>query len=99
MKVSFIHLQMKTNFHMKEWAPGLALKKRLTVIRKWRIKRLELVENFKYLGVLLDQTLSWKDHIDYIGSKISSRLGVLRRARKVLPKATCLLLYNTLILP
>jgi len=37
--------------------------------------------NFKYLGVLLDQTLSWKDHIDYIGSKISSRLGVLRRAR------------------
>ena len=62
-------------------------------------KRLELVENFKYLGVLLDQTLSWKDHIDYIGSKISSRFGVLRRARKVLPKATCLLLYNTLILP
>ena len=71
------------------------MKKRLTVIRKWRIKRLELVENFKYLGVLLDQTLSWKDHIDYItGSKISSRFGVLRRARKVLPKATCLLLYN-----
>ena len=36
-------------------------------------KRLELVEKFKYLRVLLDQTLSWKDHIDYIGSKISSR--------------------------
>ena len=62
-------------------------------------KRLEFVVNFKYLGVLLDQTLSWKDHIDYIGSKISSRFGVLRRARKVLPKATCLLLYNTLTLP
>ena len=62
-------------------------------------KRLELVENFKYLGVLLDQILSWKDHIDYIGSILSSRLDVLRRARKVLPKATCLLLYNTLALP
>ena len=62
-------------------------------------KCLKLVEKFKFLGVLMDQTLSWKDHFDYIGSNISSRLGVLRRARKVLPKTTCLLLYNTLILP
>ena len=28
---------MKTNFHMKECAQRLALKKRLTVIRKWPI--------------------------------------------------------------
>lgn len=47
---------------------------------------LERVNNFKYLGVLLDHTLSWKDHVEYIGNKISSRLGMLRRARKVLPK-------------
>ena len=54
---------------------------------------------FKYLGVLLDNTLSWKDHVEYIGNKISSRLGILRRARKVLPKPTCQMLYNTLVLP
>ena len=35
----------------------------------------------------------------YIGNKISSRLGILRRARKVLPKPTCQMLYNTLVLP
>ena len=29
----FIHKQMKANFHMKRWAPGLALKKRPTVIQ------------------------------------------------------------------
>ena len=28
---------MKTNFHMKRWAPGLALKKKPKVIRKWPI--------------------------------------------------------------
>ena len=61
--------------------------------------RLERVNKFKYLGVLLDDTLSWKDHIEYIGNKISSRLGVLRRERKVLPKPTCLMLYNTIVLP
>ena len=61
--------------------------------------RLERVNKFKYLGVLLDNTLSWKDHVEYIGNKISSRLGILRRARKVLPKSTLQMLYNTLVLP
>ena len=36
-KLVFTHMQLKTNFHMKEWAPGLALKKRPLVIRKWPI--------------------------------------------------------------
>ena len=38
-KLILIHMQMKTNFHMKGWAPGLALKKRPKVIRKWPILR------------------------------------------------------------
>ena len=42
----------------------------------------EMVNNFKYLGVLLDHTLSWRDHVEYIGNKISSRLGMVS---KVLP--------------
>ena len=37
-KLVFIHMQMKTNFHMKRWAPGIALKKRPKVIRKWPIE-------------------------------------------------------------
>ena len=61
--------------------------------------RLERVNKFKYLGVLLDNTLSWKDHVEYIGNKTLSRLGILRRAREVLPKPTCQMLYNTLVLP
>ena len=61
--------------------------------------RLERVNKFKYLGVLLDNTLSWKDHVEYIGNKISSRLGILHRGRKVLPKPTLQMLYNTLVLP
>ena len=30
---------MKSHFHMKGWAPRLALRKRLKVIRKWPINR------------------------------------------------------------
>ena len=61
--------------------------------------RLKRVNKFKYLGVLPDNTLSWKDRIEYIGNKISSRSVVLCRARKALPKPTCQILYNTLVLP
>ena len=36
-KLVFICMWMKTNFQMKGWAPGLALKKRPKVIQKWPI--------------------------------------------------------------
>ena len=60
---------------------------------------LERSEKFKYLGVFMDPTLSWKSHINYLGKKISSELGMLRRARKILPQSSCIILYNTMILP
>ena len=48
-KLVFIHMQMKTNFHMKRWAPGLALKKRPKVIRKWPITTHNLLfSSFSY---------------------------------------------------
>ena len=53
---------------------------------------LERVYKFKYLGVILDPCLTWNEHIEHIGNKISSRLGMLRRARKVIPKEACITL-------
>ena len=60
---------------------------------------LERVYVFKYLGVILDPALTWNDHIDYVAKKISSRLGLLRRSRKILPRQACVILYNAMILP
>ena len=60
---------------------------------------LERVYKFKYLGVFLDPCLNWNEHIDHIGNKISSRLGMLRRARKVIPKGACITLFNAMVLP
>ena len=57
------------------------------------------VHVFKYLGVILDPSLTWNDHIDYIVKKISSRSGLLRKARKILPKQACVIMYNAMILP
>ena len=60
---------------------------------------LSRVYQFKYPGVLLDPYLSWNEHIDYIGLKISGKLGMLRKARKVIPRESCLTLSNAMILP
>ena len=46
-KLVFIHMQMKTNFHMKRWAPGLALKKRPEIIRKWPFFLTAVPENLR----------------------------------------------------
>ena len=53
----------------------------------------------KYLGVMVDPYLSWNDHIDYIGRKISAKLGMLRKVRKVIPRESCLTLNNAMKLP
>ena len=46
------------------------------------------VDKFMCLGVVLDPTLSWKGHVNFIGKKISFRLGMYKES-KVIPKYTC----------
>ena len=75
---------------------------RLSRINKFLVKAkdtvLSRVYQFKYLGVILDPSLSWNDHVDDIGRNVSMRLGMLRRARKVIPRESCITLYNAMIL-
>ena len=44
---------------------------------------------------MLDPYLSWNDHV---GCNISAKLGMLRKACKVILRESCLTLYNTMIL-
>lgn len=60
---------------------------------------LERVKRYKYLGVILNENLSWTDHVEYIQAKISQRLGMLRRIKHLLPQETRKLMVNTLVMP
>ena len=53
----------------------------------------------KFLGIHLDDSLSWKYHIDYICNKISRTLFALRQTRNILSTPSMLMLYNALIHP
>ena len=47
--------------------------------------QLEKVTKFKFLGVTINQHLTWHDHIDQIQRKVSKTLGVLLRIKHLLP--------------
>ena len=55
-------------------------------------------ENYsKYLGVLIDDKLNWKQHINQLNNKISKSIGILYKLRNLVPKCTLVTLYNSFI--
>ena len=57
------------------------------------------VAKTKFLGVVIDNKLSWNDHISYISGKIARGIGILIKARAVLNRDTLVTLYYSFIYP
>ena len=62
-------------------------------------KTLERVAKLSYLGVVLDKNLSWKDHVEYVSSKVSRRLGLWSRIRSCLTLEASKEVYTSLLQP
>jgi hypothetical protein len=60
---------------------------------------LEIVMETKFLGVILDSGLTWKNHIIYTSKKIAKSVGILSKARKYFNSKTLLQLYYSFIYP
>jgi hypothetical protein len=60
---------------------------------------LDTVAKTKFLGVILDNKLAWKDHALYTAQKMSKSIGILSLARKYLNRKTLLQLYYSFIYP
>ena len=58
---------------------------------------IERVKEFNFLGLIIEETLSWKSHVDYISNKISKHTGVLNRLKHFLPPYILRTLYFSLI--
>ena len=59
----------------------------------------EIVDDFKLLGITINKHLKWHTHIENISIKVSKYIGVLNRLKHTLPPRILHTLYNTLILP
>ena len=60
---------------------------------------LECKDSIKHLGVLIDENLSWKKHIDAVITKISKTVGMLSKLRYYIPFCVLTNIYNGLITP
>ena len=49
---------------------------------------LDTVMNTRYLGVNIDSSLDWKEHMKVLSSKVSRTNGFLKHARNFLPQDT-----------
>ena len=56
------------------------------------------VSSLKFLGVTIDNKLTWHEHIGIICNRMSKGIGILNRLR-FLPKPTLKTIYNAFILP
>ena len=54
---------------------------------------IERVTNFNFLGLSINENISWKPHINKIASKISKYTGVMNRLKRFLPLHILRVLY------
>ena len=60
---------------------------------------IERVTNIKFLGVILNESLNWTDHLNYIVSKINKNVGYFYKARRILDQKELINLYRCFIEP
>ena len=61
--------------------------------------KIQTVPTYKYLGVILDSTLSHKSHIAYIARTVLHKLTMLTAIRKYLNRDVALKIFKSMILP
>ena len=81
-------------FHKPSRKDVLPLLLTRLLIKKHKVER---VKSIKFLGVLLDENLSWKDHIKYIENKVAKNIDLLHRAKLFLDKNSLRTLYYSYI--
>ena len=59
-------------------------------------KNIKQVKTTKFLGVIIDEKLSWVPHIEYLTNKLKSCTGIINRIRDNIPSSMHKSIYHTL---
>ena len=96
LKVNKLSLNVKkTKFMIFHHANKNFIQPKLTIDQA----DIERVKSFNFLGLTLDENLSWKSHIDKVKAKIIRASGIINRLKNILPINVKVTLYNSLVLP
>ncbi len=64
-----------------------------------RIGEKEAIQSYKFVGLQIDEKLSWKHHMKAVSRKVSNGLRALVQCKKVLPTSVKKLMYNGIVKP
>ena len=65
-------------------------------IKNGNIKRVYVT---KFLGILIDDRLNWKEPISLICSKLSKCIAIIYKSKQLLDKESLVMLYDSLFVP
>ena len=60
---------------------------------------IDRVECTTFLGVRIDDKLTWRNHIDHVNNKINKCIGIFYRLRRAFTRKWLTKLYNAQVLP
>ena len=97
-----LHINLTKSLFM-HFRPNLSHSDRLTCARA-RIEKTLKLSNFKlkkvtkvkFLGVMIDDELSWEAQVDFLKDKLLSAIVIIKRIKKFIPESEYTNLYNSL---
>jgi len=63
------------------------------ITARYEHKDISISTKTKFLGLIIDETLSWNQHIDQIATKLSSACYALRNLKHIVPQTTLRTIY------
>ncbi len=69
--------------------------KKINPLEKKNDNITERVKDFYFLGLVINENLSWKSHAENISNSISKTTGILNRLKDILPQKIKITLYNS----
>jgi len=66
---------------------------------EYNSQQINVSDSYKYIGVVLDQTLSLGPHFDMVSKKIATRIRLLQKIKLLLTEMAILNIYQAFTLP
>ena len=89
----------KTNFMIIGTPQKLASITNQQLDIKIRGISIQRVSSCKHLGIIIDESLLWGNHVEHVTKKVLTGLYFLKRSNNILPKNIQSMLYKTIIAP
>ena len=93
--------QLTLNIKKTNYIIFKSFRKKLNANLTFKIndKIIQNAKETKFLGIIIDEHLTWKNHIDYITKKLLKVSNILCKVRHYLNKKHLITLYHTLVYP